>query len=144
MYALYPVGETDDDEPSTSIEVSDDGSGATFDASAPGGSSEDGDGGDGNDGGSGSAPDEGRRGASYRCRSGVCGRTVAAHPILAHKTTTPPPSASSPPRRGGPYTNKHRETFVLVDAWLLFFNKKVNFIADLRRKYACRSAVALV
>ena len=35
------------------------------------------------------------------------------------------------------------EAFVLVDAWLLFFGKKVNFMADLRRKHVCRSAVSL-
>ena len=132
------MGETDDDEPSTSIEGSDDGGGATLDASAPGGSSEDGDGDDGDDGGSGggigSASDEGRRGASYRCGSGVCVRTVAAHPILASRRH----------RRSGPQTNKHRETFVLVHAWSLFFSKMVNFMADRRRKYVCRSAVALV
>ena len=34
-------------------------------------------------------------------------------------------------------------TFVLVDAYF-FKSKKVNFMADLRKKYACRSAVALV
>ena len=32
-------------------------------------------------------------------------------------------------------------SFVLVDAWLLFFSKNVNFMADL---YGCISAVALV
>ena len=35
-------------------------------------------------------------------------------------------------------------SFMLVYAWLLFFSKKVNFMADLRRKYVCRSAVALI
>ena len=97
MYGLYPVGETDDDKPSMLTKESDNGSRATFGASAPGGSSEDGnvrdDDDDGDDGGSVSAPDEGRRGESYRCGSGVCGRTVAAHPITAKKNTTPPLSA---------------------------------------------------
>ena len=119
---------------------------ATFNASALGGSAEDGDGensDNGNNAGSGSVPDEGGRGASYCCMSGVCGRKVVAHPILTHKNTTPP-SASHPLWRGGPHTNKHPETFVLVDVWLLFYSKKVNFIADLRRKCVCRSDVALV
>ena len=34
--------------------------------------------------------------------------------------------------------------FVLIDAWLLLFSKKVLFMADLQKKYICRSAVALV
>ena len=38
----------------------------------------------------------------------------------------------------------HLETFVLDDAWLLFFSEKVNFMADPHRKYVCRSDVALV
>ena len=50
----------------------------TFDASVPGGSLEDGNGDGGDDGGSGRAPDEGRRGALYRCGSGVCGRKFAS------------------------------------------------------------------
>ena len=33
---------------------------------------------------------------------------------------------------------------VLVDVWLLFFSKKVNFIADLRSIYVCRIYVELV
>ena len=33
---------------------------------------------------------------------------------------------------------------MLLDAWLLFFSKKVNFMVDLSRKYVCRSDVALV
>ena len=35
-------------------------------------------------------------------------------------------------------------TFVFVDACVFFFCKKVNFKADLRSKYVCRSYVALV
>ena len=35
-------------------------------------------------------------------------------------------------------------SFMIVDAWLLFFSKKVNFTADLRRTYVCGSAVALI
>ena len=34
--------------------------------------------------------------------------------------------------------------FVLIDAWLLFFSKKVNFMADLHRKYSCRSVVSVL
>ena len=33
---------------------------------------------------------------------------------------------------------------MLVDAWLLFFSKKVAFMSDLLQKYVCKSAVALV
>ena len=68
-------------------------------------------------------------------------------PPFSHtKTQHPPPplSASLPPWQGGPHTNKHLEMVVLVDSWLLFFSKKVNFMADLRRKCGCRSAVELV
>ena len=35
-------------------------------------------------------------------------------------------------------------TFVFVDAWLLFFNKEVNFMSDLCRKYVYTSDVDLV
>ena len=95
MYAIYPVGETDDNKPSTSIDISDDRSGATFDDYASGVSSEDGkvgDGNNGNDGRSGSrnTPDEERRGILYRCGLGVCGRKLLFNPILSHKNTTPP------------------------------------------------------
>ena len=38
----------------------------------------------------------------------------------------------------------HIVLFVLVDVRLLFFSKKVNFMADLRRKYVYRSTVVLV
>ena len=34
--------------------------------------------------------------------------------------------------------------FLPIEAWLLFFSKKVNFMSDLRRKYVCISAVTLV
>ena len=46
-----------------------------------------------------------------------------------------PPSPSLPPLQGGPHTNKNLETFVIVDMWLLYFSKKINFMADLHRKY---------
>ena len=88
MYTLYPVGETDNDKHSTPIYGSDNGSGATFDASTLGGFLEDGD--DNCGGGSRSAPNKGRRGAAYCCRSEVCGQTVAAHPIFVAKTHNTP------------------------------------------------------
>ena len=86
------MGEIDNDETSTLIEGSDDGSGETFDASVLGGSSEDGNGSenDNNGGIIGSAPDEGRKRDLYHCRSGVCGRTVVTHPMISYKNTTPP------------------------------------------------------
>ena len=34
-------------------------------------------------------------------------------------------------------------TFVLVNMWC-FFSKKINFMADLQRKYLCISAIALI
>ena len=34
--------------------------------------------------------------------------------------------------------------FMLVDVWLLFFSEKINFMADLRRKFVCVSAVEMV
>ena len=82
----------------------------------------------------------------------VCGLRVgsvwpnscAPPPILTHKSTTPPHSAFRTPWRGVLCTNKHLETFVLVDVWWWFFSKKVNFMADLPRKYVCRSDVGLV
>ena len=48
------------------------------------------------------------------------------------------------PLDGTVLTLTNLETFVLVDAWLLFYSKKVNFMSDLRRKYFFRLAVALV
>ena len=33
---------------------------------------------------------------------------------------------------------------MLVDAWLLFFSKKVNFMEDITMKYVCISTVDLV
>ena len=61
---------------------------------------------------------------------GVCGRKVGPAP-LSHTKTQHTPVASYPYHRYSPHTNK-------------FLSKKVNFMADLRRKYVCRSAVALV
>ena len=102
------MGESDYNEPSMSIEGLDDKSVATVDASAPGVSPEDGDcnnSDNGNNAGSGSAPDKGRRGASYRYVSGVYGQTVVAHPIITQKYKTPP-SASHPLWRGVPHTKQ--------------------------------------
>ena len=65
-------------------------------------------------------------------------------PILSHKNTPPPPSAYRTPWQCGPHTNKHLVASVLVDVWLLFFSKKVNFMEDLRRENVCRSDVALL
>ena len=109
----------------------------------PGGLSEDGNISNGNGGRSRSVPDKGRRGELYRCGSGVCDRTAAAQPIFAQKSTAPP-SMYRPSWLGSPHTNKNRDNFVLLDAWLLFFSKKVNVLIDLRRKYVCRSARALL
>ena len=75
-------------------------------------------------------------------------------PILSHKSTSRQRPRPHPRLRPLPVpldgevliqTNiQHLVSFVLLDAWLLFFSKKVNLRSDLRRKYVCRSAAALV
>ena len=78
------------------------------------------------------------------CGSGVCGRTVACPPILAHRNITPSSSTSCPPWRGGTHANKYSLSSVSLMHGCWFFSKKVNFNPDLRSKYVSRSDVALL
>ena len=76
------------------------------------------------------------------CRSGVCGHTVAPPP--SSYTQTQPPLVHVPPPLTGRSSHERR---LLLSSLLMcgcFFSKKENFNADLRRKYVCRSAVAMV
>ena len=101
-------------------------------------------------GGSGFPPGIGLSGQTKRRRYFMrdTGRECVAEqlrpPPFLHTKTKHLPSASRPPRQSYPHTNRHIEKFAIVDVWLLFFSKKVNFMADLCRKYVCRPAVALV
>ena len=49
------------------------------------------------------------------CGSGVCGRIVAAHPIIAHKNTTPPIRVPSPLARRSSHKQKF-ETYSLPES----------------------------
>ena len=77
---------------------------------------------------------------------GVRGWTVAPHPtILAHPPPPPPPPRLQLIPLGGAVCIQKTSSVVrLVDAWLLFFSNMEYFMAELRMKYVCRSAVALV
>ena len=87
-------------------------------------------------------------GTAHMLRSAGWERVTAQlHPPPLSYTKTPPPRPLPLPIVGAVLTQTnihHLVSFMLVDAWLLFFSKKVNFSADLHRKYIRRSAVALL